>query len=315
VLLFPYASNAQIAGGFTVEIGRLLTAMATPFDENGRVDFAQAKRLANALLDSGSDGMVVAGTTGEAPTLTHEEKLQLFAEIKQEVGGRGTVLAGTGTYSTAKSIDLTREAAAAGVDGVLLTCPYYNRPPQEGLFRHFEAIASSTTLPCILYNVQSRTGVNMTAETTARLSHVPNIIGTKEASGDLEQIAEIVAHTSPDFKVWSGDDSLTLPILSVGGYGAISVVSHLAGLQIRSMIEAYIEGRPAQAAEIHQNLLPLINAIMGTMANPMPLKHALNDVGFYVGNPRLPLMAPEGAIAEAISEELRRHRIDLPVAV
>lgn len=298
-----------------MEIGRLLTAMATPFDENGRVDFAQAKRLASALLASGSDGVVVAGTTGEAPTLTHDEKLQLFAEIKQEVGSRGTVLAGTGTYSTAVSIELTREAGAAGVDGVLLTCPYYNRPPQEGLFRHFEAIANSTALPCILYNVPSRTSVNMTAETTARLSQVPNIVGTKEASGDLEQIAEIAAHTSPDFKIWSGDDSLTLPILSVGGYGAISVVAHLAGLQIRSMIEAHIEGRPAQAAEIHQNLLPLINAIMATMPNPMPLKHALNDVGFYVGNPRLPLVAPEGAIAEAISEELRRHQIDLPVAV
>lgn len=298
-----------------MEIGRLLTAMATPFDENGRVDFAQAKRLANALLDSGSDGVVVAGTTGEAPTLTHDEKLELFAEIKQEVGRRGVVIAGTGTYSTAESIDLTREAAEAGVDGLLLTCPYYNKPPQEGLFRHFEAIANSTTLPCIVYNVQSRTAVNMSAETTIRLSRVPNIVGTKEASGNLEQIAEIAANTSPEFRIWSGDDVLTLPILSVGGYGAISVVSHLAGLQIRSMIEAHVAGRTEEAATTHQSLLPLIGAIMGTMANPMPLKYALNDVGFYVGNPRLPLVAPEGAIAEAISAEVRKHKIDLPVAV
>ena len=298
-----------------MEIGRLLTAMATPFDENGRVDFAQAKRLANALLASGSDGMVVAGTTGEAPTLTHDEKLQLFAEIKREVGDRGTVLAGSGTYSTAESIELTREAAAAGVDGLLLTCPYYNRPPQEGLFRHFEAIANSTALPCILYNVQTRTAVNMTAETTVRLSHIPNIVGTKEASGDLEQIAAIAAHTSPDFRIWSGDDSLTLPIMSVGGYGAISVVAHLAGSQIRSMIEAHVAGRTDEATATHQRLLPLINAIMATMPNPMPLKHALNDVGFFVGNPRLPLVAPEGAIAEAITTEVRKHQIDLPVAV
>jgi 4-hydroxy-tetrahydrodipicolinate synthase len=289
--------------------------MATPFDESGAVDYAQAKRLALALLESGSDGVVVAGTTGECPTLTHEEKLRLFAEIKQAVGNRGVVIAGTGTYNTAESIDLTREAAAAGVDAVLLTCPYYNKPSQEGLFRHFEAIAGSTTLPCIVYNVQSRTAVNMTAETTVRLSRIANIVGTKEASGDLPQISEIAAHTGPDFKIWSGDDVLTLPILSVGGYGAISVVSHLAGLQIRSMIEAYVAGRVEEAAEIHQRLLPLVNTIMTTMANPVPLKHALNEVGFRVGNPRLPLVAPEGAAAEQISIEVSKHQIDLAVTV
>src|SRR6266542_3684415 len=187
------------------EIGRLLTAMATPFDRDGQLDAAQAGRLARALLDSGSDGLVVAGTTGESPTLTLKEKWKLFAAVKQAVGGRGAVIAGTGNYSTAESIELTQEAEKIGVDGVLLVVPYYNKPTQEGLFRHFEAVARSTRLPCILYNVPSRTSTNMTAETTVRLSHIPNIVGVKEASGDLAQAARIIQGVRDDFRVWSGN--------------------------------------------------------------------------------------------------------------
>jgi 4-hydroxy-tetrahydrodipicolinate synthase len=286
------------------EIGRLLTAMVTPFDDRGEVDYAQARRLAQALLDSGSDGVVVSGTTGEAPTLTHEEKLRLFAEVKDAVDGRGVVIAGTGTYSTAESIELSKEAAQRGVDGLLLTVPYYNRPTQEGLFRHFEAIARSISLPCIMYNIPGRTGTNMTAETTLRLSRVPNIVGVKEASGNLDQIARIVDG--------AGD---TLLILAVGGYGEICVLSHLTGLQMKQLIESYLAGRVDEAAKIHRRLLTLNNALMTLASNPIPIKYALNQIGFRAGPPRLPLVEPDEATGEKIMAEVRRHHIDLPVAV
>jgi len=298
-----------------MEIGRLLTAMVTPFDDEGRVDCAQAQRLALALLDSGSDGVVVAGTTGEVPTLSHEEKLKLFAEVKRAVDGRGAVIAGTGTYNTAESVELSREAERAGVDGLLLTVPYYNRPTQEGLYRHFEAIARASHLPCILYNIPGRTSVNMTAETTLRLSRLPNIVGIKEASGDLVQIARILADAREEFYVWSGDDQMTLPILALGGYGVICVVSHLAGTQMRGMIEAYLAGQVEEAGRIHRRLLPLMNILMTAASNPIPIKHALNGIGFRVGPPRLPLVAADEAIGERIMAEVRRHHIDLAVPV
>lgn len=297
------------------EIGRLLTAMVTPFDDRGEVDYAQARRLALALLDSGSDGVVVSGTTGEAPTLSHEEKLRLFAEVKEAVDGRGVVIAGTGTYSTAESIELSKEAAQRGVDGLLLTVPYYNRPTQEGLYRHFEAIARSTSLPCILYNIPGRTGTNMTVETTLRLSRIPNIVGVKEASGNLDQIARIIDGAPEGFRVWSGNDGDTLPILAVGGYGVICVLSHLTGLQMKQLIESYLAGRVEEAAKIHRRLLTLNNALMTLASNPIPIKYALNQIGFRVGPPRLPLVEPDEATGEKIMAEVRRHHIDLPVAV
>jgi 4-hydroxy-tetrahydrodipicolinate synthase len=297
------------------EIGRLLTAMITPFNDRGEVDYAQARRLAQALLDSGSDGVVVSGTTGEAPTLTHEEKLRLFAEVKDAVDGRGVVIAGTGTYSTAESIELSKEAAQRGVDGLLLTVPYYNRPTQEGLFRHFEAIARSTSLPCIMYNIPGRTGTNMTAETTLRLSRVPNIVGVKEASGNLDQIARIVDGAGEGFRVWSGNDGDTLLILAVGGYGVICVLSHLTGLQMKQLIESHLAGRVDEAAKIHRRLLTLNNALMTLASNPIPIKYALNQIGFRAGPPRLPLVEPDEATGEKIMAEVRRHHIDLPVAV
>jgi 4-hydroxy-tetrahydrodipicolinate synthase len=200
------------------EFGRVLTAMVTPFDEQGRVDYERAKQLALALLDSGTDGLVLAGTTGESPTLTTEEKLRLFSEVRSAIGSRGTIVAGTCNYNTAESIELSREAASEGVDGILGTVPYYNKPPQEGLYQHFKAIAGAVDLPMILYNVPSRTVTNMLPETTIRLSQIDTIIGVKEASGNFEAIAKIVEESEPGFRVWSGDDSATLPILSVGGY-------------------------------------------------------------------------------------------------
>ncbi len=297
-----------------MEIGRLLTAMATPFDREGGLDAAQAGRLARALLDSGSDGLVVSGTTGESPTLTLKEKWKLFAAVKQAVGGRGAVIAGTGNYSTTESIELTHEAERLGMDAVLLVVPYYNKPTQEGLFRHFEAIARATSLPCILYNVPSRTGTNMTADTVIRLSHIPNIAGIKEASGDLAQSARIIENTRDDFHLWSGNDEDTLPLLAVGGYGVVSVASHLVGSQIAAMIQAFFDGDREGAASIHRRLLPLIKALF-LVGSPVPLKYALNQSGFDVGAPRLPLCEPDEAVAEQIRAALARQRIDLPVAV
>jgi 4-hydroxy-tetrahydrodipicolinate synthase len=296
-----------------MEIGRLLTAMVTPFDSEGQVDYAQAKRLALALLDSGSDGLVVAGTTGEAPTLTNVEKLRLFAEVKATVGNRGVVLAGTSTYNTAESVELSREAARTGVDGLLLTTPYYSKPA-GGIFRHFEAIANAVSIPCVIYNLPGRTGINVRADTHLRIAQVPNIIGVKEASGDLDQIARLIDE-APGYRIWSGDDQMTLPILSLGGYGCICVVSHLVGLQMRDLIRAHVDGRVDEAARIHRRLLPLMKTLMTAAGNPVPVKYALNQVGFPAGGFRLPLVEPDAAAAEKITAEVRRHGIDLAVGV
>ena len=294
--------------------GRLLTAMATPMDASGAIDYAQARRLARALVASGSEGLVISGTTGEAPTLTHEEKLRLFTAVKDEVGGRAAVIAGTGNYSTAETVELTREAERLGVDGALVITPYYNKPSQAGLLAHFTAIAESTALPLILYNVPSRTALNMTADTQIALSRIPNIVGAKDASGLLDQIARIIEESEPGFGVWSGDDETTLPVLAIGGWGVVSVASHLVGLQIRTMIERFLAGDTAEAARLHRRLLPLIKALFIT-TSPAPLKHALNHVGFAVGGTRLPLVGPELAQAEVIERELARQTIDLALPV
>ena len=296
-----------------MELGRLFTAMVTPFDGEGRVDYEQAKRLALALLDSGSDGVVVAGTTGERSTLTDEEQLKLFAAVKKAVGGRGTVMAGTGSNCTREGLEMTKEAERVGVDAVLLVVPYYNKPTQEGLFEHFKTIAGGTKLPCILYNVPSRTVTNLAADTVIRLSQVDNIVGIKEASGNLDQITKIIAGTSEDFLVYSGNDSDTFPILALGGYGTISVASHLVGAQIKEMMEKFLSGKVAEAAHIHRRLLPLIDALF-VVSNPIPIKYALNVAGFPVGKPRLPLTEPDEKSAAQIEAALKNYRIDLPLA-
>ncbi|HET9476597.1 MAG TPA: 4-hydroxy-tetrahydrodipicolinate synthase [Dehalococcoidia bacterium] len=298
-----------------MEIGRLLTAMVTPFDNEGQVDYAVAKRLALALLDSGSDGVVAAGTTGEAPTLSHQEKLRLFSEVKSAVGDRGSVVAGVGTYNTAESMEQAREVARTGVDGLLITTPYYSKPPQEGLFRHFEAVANAAGIPCIIYNIPGRTGINVTADTQLRIAQIPNIIGVKESSGDLDQISQVIDEAPASYRVWSGDDQMTLPILSLGGYGCISVIAHLTGIQVREMVEAHVGGRVEHAARIHRRLLPLVKTLMTAAGNPVPVKYALNQVGFPAGGFRLPLVEPDAAAAEKVMAEVRRQRIDLAVAV
>ncbi len=296
------------------KLGRLITAMVTPFDTEGKVDYSQAKKLAQALLESKSDGIVVSGSTGESATLSHDEKLRLFAEIKSVVGKQGIVIAGTGNYNTAESLELTREAERVGVDACLLVVPYYNRPTQEGLFAHFKTIAEATNLPCIIYNVPSRTITNLNAETAIKLSQIGNIIGVKEASANLDQIAKIIQSTSDGFLVYSGNDSDTLPILTLGGYGVISVASHLVGKQIKEMIENFLSGKTTEAAIIHRHLLPLINALF-IVSNPIPLKYALNYLGFLVGKPRLPLTEPDEKSAKTIRTTLENFKIDLPIRV
>ena len=294
------------------ELGRLITAMATPFDSAGQVDYPQARRLANALLDSGSDGVIVSGTTGESPTLTNAEKLRLYAEVKDAVGSRGAVVAGAGNYSTAESIELSREAERVGVDGLLLVVPYYNKPPQEGLYQHFKAIAGSVALPCMLYNVTSRTSLNMTHETTLRLSQVDNIIGVKEAGSDLDQITRIIAGAPDGFRVWSGNDNETFYIMAAGGYGVVSVAAHLVGRQIKQMMGLLLEGEVERAAAEHRRLLELFKVLF-IVSNPIPVKHALNHIGFGMGEPRLPLIPADAKAAAQIEETLARYEMDLPV--
>ena len=294
------------------KLGRLITAMVTPFTESGEVDYEQAKKLALALLDSGSDGVVVVGTTGESPTLVRAEELKLFAEVKSAVGNRGSVIAGTGSNSTAEAMAATKEAEKIGVDACLLVVPYYNKPTQEGLYQHFKTIAESTSLPCILYNVPSRTITNLNAETILKLSQIDNIIGVKEASGNMEQVSKIVSNAREGFTIWSGNDGDTFHLMALGGYGVISVVSHLVGKQIKEMIDNMAGGKVAEAAAIHNRLMPLFKA-MFVISNPIPLKYALNYIGFNVGKPRLPLTEPDEQTAAIVRDALKNYKIDLPL--
>ncbi len=293
------------------EIGRLLTAMVTPFDQKGDVDYTQAKTLARALLISGSDGLVVAGTTGESPTLTRQEQTRLFVEVKEAVMDTGSVIAGTGSNSTKEALEYTRDAEEAGVDGVLLVVPYYNKPTQEGLYQHFKTIAENTSLPCILYNVPSRTITSLSAETTVRLSEIPNIVGIKEASGDFEKIASIIGNAKAGFRVWSGNDADTFHVLCLGGYGVISVASHLVGLQIKSMIQSLVDGNIDAAARQHIKLLPMSTGIF-IVANPITIKYGVNIAGLKVGHPRLPLTQPDRATSNFLDNLFDQYHIDLP---
>ncbi len=295
------------------KLGRLLTAMVTPMDEAGEVDWDQTKRLANALLDSGSDGMVVSATTGEGPTLRHEEKLRLWGEVKAAVGERGAVVANTGNYSTWESIQMSREAEEVGVDGLLLTVPYYNKPPQEGIYQHFKAIAESTHLPCILYNIPGRTGVKMSLETTIKASQIDNIVGVKDATEDFELMARVIDGAANGFRIWSGNDGDTFPLMCMGGYGVICVVSNLFGKQMRNLIELTVEGNTRLAAAEHLRLLPLCKGMTGIASNRIPMKYAMNRVGFSVGDPRLPLIPADEKMAAQVDELLAAYPIDLPI--
>lgn len=268
-------------------LGRLLTAMVTPFDAAGAVDLDLAARLARALVASGSDGVVVNGTTGESPTLTHAERLDLLRTVRRALPDHAVVM-GTGSNSTAATVLATREAKDEGADAALVVTPYYNKPPQEGLIAHYRAVAD-VGLPVIVYNIPGRTGVNLSVETTLALARHPHICGTKEAAGDADQVARIVAGAPAGFLVWSGDDGLTLPFMSVGAYGVVSVVSHVCGAAMRRMIDAHAAGDLAGAAALHGRLLPLFRGLFVT-SNPIPVKAALEHLGVEVGTVRLPLV-------------------------
>src|SRR2546429_3971615 len=284
------------------DIGRLLTAMVTPFKADGSVDYKAAGELAAMLVADGSDGVVVSGTTGESPSLTDAEKIELVSTVKEAIPGKN-VVAGTGSNDTHHSVELSKLAMKAGADALLAVVPYYSKPPQEGMYQHFKAI--SEVGPTIMYNIQGRTAINMTAATTLRRAHLPGIIGVKEASGDLDQIGLVCAGKPAKFKVWSGDDSWTLPILAIGGYGVICVVSHIAGKSMSRLIDADSKADTQGARDIHLALLPVIKALMTTAANPVPLQSLLNAMGFNAGPFRLPLLPLTGEQLKSIEKVVR----------
>ncbi|NMB25007.1 MAG: 4-hydroxy-tetrahydrodipicolinate synthase [Firmicutes bacterium] len=290
------------------EFGRLLTAMVTPFDNELGVDYDKAAALAEKLCKSGSDGLVVCGTTGESPTLSDAEKVKLIQVVVEAVGGKAAVLAGTGSNNTAHSLELTKSVQRLGVDGIMLVAPYYNRPSQEGLYQHFRTIAQSSSLPVMIYNIPGRTGVNILPETMVRLAEISNIVAIKESSGNLDQAAELRRVLPKEFAIYSGDDSLTLPIMSVGGVGVVSVAAHLVGRRIKDMIEAFVQGKVAAAAQINAELLPLVKALFVT-TNPVPVKLALKMVGSPVGDVRLPLVSATEAEATLIKKTLENMHL------
>jgi len=283
--------------------GRIITAMVTPMHPNGEINYDKAKDLAKHLVERGSTALVINGTTGESPTVTSEEKLKLLSCVKEAVNV--PVIAGVGTNSTAATIENALRTEEAGVDGLLAVVPYYNKPNQESLYAHFEAVAQATELPVMLYNVPGRTGANMTAETSAALSKIPNIVALKEASGNLVQLATVVRDAREGFLVYTGEDSQILPTLSVGGYGVVSVSAHVVCSEIKYMIDNYLNGNVDEAMKMHLKLIDISDKLFMT-ANPIPVKAALNILGFDVGITRLPLAAPSdhviNVLKDAISE-------------
>ncbi|HTW85616.1 MAG TPA: 4-hydroxy-tetrahydrodipicolinate synthase [Candidatus Sulfotelmatobacter sp.] len=290
-------------------LGRLLTAMITPFDASGALDLDESVRIAQFLVERGNDGVVLAGSTGEGNALESDEKLALFDTVKRALGKRGTVIAGTGDNNTRRSIVLTKAAEQVGVDAVLLTVPAYVKPTQEGMLTHFGAIAEATSLPCIVYNIPGRTGANMLPATFVELTRRhPNIVGIKESSGDLNQFTAILRGvTREDVTFWCGDDYLFLPALAVGGYGLVSVAAHLAGDELRTMVDAFIAGDVARAGAIHRELAPLIAALFAT-SSPIPVKWAMGTYGFAVGACRSPLSALPEPLQAALEPLIAPYR-------
>ncbi|MFL2756182.1 MAG: 4-hydroxy-tetrahydrodipicolinate synthase [Dehalococcoidia bacterium] len=291
--------------------GRLITAMITPFTDQGDIDYDQARKLARGLSESGSDAILIGGTTGESPSMSDDEKIRLFAEIKEEMGNDVDIIAGTTDNNHNKSVELTQEAEKVGVDGILLTVPAYNKPTMEGLYQNFKSIASSTSLPCLLYNVPSRTSLNMDTETTLRLAEIDNVIGVKEASSDYTQITNIIDKAPSGFDVWSGNDDETFPIMCVGGYGVVSVASNLYGLQIKNMMGLILEGNIEAAAAAHKKLLPIFKALFW-VTNPLPIKYAVNRSGFNAGTYRLPLWEPDSNFTKKFDSVMDQYSADLP---
>ncbi len=269
--------------------GRILTAMVTPFNENGVVDYELAIKLSNHLCENGSDGIVLCGTTGESPTLSWAEQHNLFVAVKGSLNSRSKVIVGTGSNCTSEAIEATKKAYEFGADGALVVVPYYNKPPQEGLYNHFSSIATEASdLPLMLYNIPGRTGCNLLPTTVNKLMDFPNILSIKAASGRIEEVTELRSACGSNLSVYSGDDSLLLPMLSVGAVGVVSVASHIVGLQLKMMIESFHKGEVSIALDIHERLQPLFKALFET-TNPIPIKAALELKGWQVGSPRNPL--------------------------
>lgn len=282
---------------------RLITAMITPFDDNLQVNYSKAAELAEHLVEKGTQGIVVSGTTGESPVLTEEEKLRLFSVVKAQVGDRVSIWAGTGSNDTQHSVELSRRAEQVGVDGLLLVSPYYNKPSQEGLYQHFKAVAEAVSLPIMVYNIPSRTSCNLLPDTMVRLADIDNIVAIKESSGDMNQASQLARLLPEGFKMYSGDDSLTLPMMALGAHGVVSVASHLVGKDIQRMIVAYNNGDTKEATRIHLALFPVFKGLFIT-TNPVPLKEALNMLGMKVGGVRLPLTGASEPEIEAIRNML-----------
>lgn len=291
-----------------IDFGTVVTAMITPFNKKGEVDYKEACRLAVHLCENGSDTILLAGTTGESPTLNHDEEFTLFKEVKNALGSKGKVMAGTGSNCTATAVKSTKEAEKLGIDGVLQVVPYYNKPSQEGMYQHFKAIAENTSLPIVLYNIPGRTGKNMEPETTARLAKIENIVALKAASGNLEQIKKTRQICPKEFEIYSGDDGLTLDIVKIGGKGVVSVASHLVGKKIKRMINACIEEKIDEAEAIDKELQPLFKVLFIT-TNPSPVKFATGLIGFKAGLPRLPMVEPTADEKKQVTEVLKSLEI------
>lgn len=291
-----------------MNFGQIVTAMVTPFDENGEIDFQATRNLIDHLIANGTDSLVVSGTTGESPTLSVEEKVQLFRFTVEVVNGRVPVIAGTGSNNTRESIELTMLAEDVGVDAIMLVAPYYNNPCQEGMYQHFKTIAMATSLPIMLYNVPGRTVVNMSVETVIRLSEIQNIVAIKEASGDLSAMSEIIERTPEGFSLYSGDDALTIPVLSIGGTGVVSVSSHVLGNEMQSMIRNFKIGNTVEAAKAHRRLLPMMKALFAA-PNPSPVKAALNLKGIPVGGVRLPMIPLNEEQQRALQQALTMYEL------
>lgn len=289
-------------------VPRLMTAIITPFDENLQVNYSKAEELAEYLCDNGSEGLVVCGTTGESPVLSHEEKLGLYEAVKKKVGHRVPVWAGTGSNNTAASIELSRNAEKVGVDGIMLVAPYYNKPTQEGMYQHFKAIADSVSVPVMVYNVPGRTSANLLPETVARLAKIENITAVKEASGSTDQVSLLTTLVPDDFLIYCGDDSMTLPLMALGAVGVVSIASHLVGNEIKGMIDAFVRGDMAEALRLHRYLFPIFRGLFIT-TNPIPLKEALNMIGKQVGGLRPPLCGAEENDRTAIRQMLMDYKL------
>lgn len=291
-----------------MKLGNIVTAMITPFDESGAVDTREAARIAAWLVDRGNDGLVVAGSTGEGQTLSHDERGALIAAVTQAVAGRAAVIANAGSNDTRDSVASVHEAQQAGADAILAVVPYYNKPTQRGMIAHFSAIAQATPLPVVIYNIPGRTGSNMLPQTLLELARInENVAGVKESSGDLMQIGTILAERDRGFTVYSGDDHLFLPCLAMGADGVVGVASHLCSPQYRMMLEAYRSGDVAECARIHRSLLPLIRALFAT-TNPIPVKWAMRELGFKTGECRLPLDTMPDALADRLRPMLEPYR-------